>query len=100
VARFHSAAAANKAEAGFDALFRDGGLPEDMPETTVRETAILKLLKSAGLVPSTSEAARLIEQGGVRVNGEKVSDKNLTFKPGETLVVQVGKRKFARVRLA
>jgi tyrosyl-tRNA synthetase len=100
VARFHSAAAAEKAAEGFDAMFRDGELPENMPETTVSETAIVKLLKAAGLVPSTSEAARMIEQGGVRVNGEKVSDKNLSFKRGETLVVQVGKRKFARVRVA
>jgi tyrosyl-tRNA synthetase len=51
-------------------------------------------------VPSTSEAARMIEQGGVKINGEKVSDKNLSFKRGETLVIQVGKRKFARVRVA
>ena len=100
VTRFHSSAAAKKAEADFDAMFRDGEMPENMPETTVSETAIVKLLKAAGLVPSTSEAARMIEQGGVRVNGEKVSDKNLSFKRGETLVVQVGKRKFARVRVA
>jgi tyrosyl-tRNA synthetase len=99
VARFHSQAAADQAEAGFDAMFRDGELPQDMPETTLRETAILKILKGAGLVPSTNEATRMIEQGGVRVNGEKVSDKNLSFKPGDTLVLQVGKRKFARVRV-
>jgi len=100
VERFHSRAAAEKAETEFDARFRDGEMPQDMPETTVRETGILKILKSAGLVPSTNEATRMIEQGGVRVNGEKVSDKNLSFKRGETLVVQVGKRKFARVRIA
>ena len=100
VARFHSQAEAQKAAEGFDAMFRDGEMPENMPETTVSETAIVKLLKAAGLVPSTSEAARMIEQGGVRVNGEKVSDKNLSFRRGETLVVQVGKRKFARVRVA
>jgi tyrosyl-tRNA synthetase len=100
VARFHSESAAQQAEADFDAMFRDGALPQDMPEKTVSETAILKLLKQADLVPSTSEAARLIEQGGVKVNGEKVSDKNLAFQRGETLVIQVGKRKFARVRVA
>ena len=74
-------------------------LPQDMPEVTVSETALIKLLKQAGLVPSASEAARLIAQGGVKVNGEKVSDKNLVFRRGETLVIQVGKRKFARVTL-
>jgi tyrosyl-tRNA synthetase len=100
VTRFHSADAARKAQADFDAQFRDGELPADMPERTVNETAILKVLKQADLVPSTSEGARLIEQGGVRVNGERVSDKNLAFQRGDTLVIQVGKRKFARVRLA
>jgi tyrosyl-tRNA synthetase len=100
VARFHSAEAARDAEAEFDAMFRDGAMPADMPEKTVTETAIVKVLKQADLVPSTSEAARMIEQGGVKVNGEKVSDKGLAFRRGETLVIQVGKRKFARVRIA
>ena len=100
VARFHSAAAAKKSEEDFDAMFRDRELPQDMPEKTVSETAIVKVLKQAELVPSTNEATRMIEQGGVKVNGEKVSDKNLTLRRGETVVIQVGKRKFARVRLA
>jgi len=100
VTRFHSAAAAKQAGADFDAMFRDGEMPQDMPEKTVRETAIVKVLKQADLVPSTSEAARLIEQGGVKVNGERVSDRNLALRRGETVVIQVGKRKFARVRLA
>jgi tyrosyl-tRNA synthetase len=100
VARFHSAGAAQKAEAGFESMFRHGEVPQEMPEKTVSETAIVKVLKLADLVPSTSEAARMIEQGGVKVNGEKVSDKNLSLRRGETLVIQVGKRKFARVRIA
>ena len=100
VTRFHSATAAQKAEADFDAMFRDGEMPQDMPEKTVHETAIVKVLKQADLAPSTSEAARLIEQGGVKVNGEKVNDRNLALRRGETVVIQVGKRKFARVRLA
>jgi tyrosyl-tRNA synthetase len=100
VARFHGRPAADAAQQEFEQRFRHGVLPEDMPEKTVRETGIVKLLKEAGLVPSTNEAARMIEQGGVRVNGEKVSDKTLGFRSGETLVVQVGKRKFARVRIA
>jgi tyrosyl-tRNA synthetase len=81
-------------------MFRDGAMPADMPEKTVSETAIVKVLKQAELAPSASEAARLIEQGGVKVNGEKVSDKNLALRRGETVVIQVGKRKFARVRVA
>ena len=100
VARFHSAAAAKKSEEDFDAMFRDRELPQDMPEKTVSETAILKVLKQAELVPSTNEATRLIEQGGVKLNGEKVSDKNLMLRRGETVVIQVGKRKFARIRIA
>jgi tyrosyl-tRNA synthetase len=100
VARFHSTAAAGKAEEEFNAMFRDRELPQDMPEVTVSETALVKALKQADLVPSTSEAARMIEQGGVKINGEKVSDKNLALRRGETLVIQVGKRKFARVRVA
>ena len=100
VARFHSQAAAQKAEADFESMFRHGEMPQEMPEKTVSETAIVKVLKLADLVPSTSEAARMIEQGGVKVNGEKVSDKNLSLRRGETLVIQVGKRKFARVRIA
>jgi tyrosyl-tRNA synthetase len=99
VARFHSSAAATRAEEEFNAMFRDREMPQDMPEKTVNETAIVKVLKQADLVPSTSEAARMIEQGGVKINGEKVSDKNLSLRRGETLVIQVGKRKFARVRI-
>jgi tyrosyl-tRNA synthetase len=99
VARFHSKDQAERVEAEFEARFRRGELPQNITEKVVNETAIIKLLKQAGLVPSTNEAARMIEQGGVRVNGEKVSDRNLKFRRGETLVIQVGKRKFARVRI-
>jgi tyrosyl-tRNA synthetase len=99
VARFHSPGAATGAEEAFEARFRHGALPEDMAEKTVAETQILKVLKEAGLVPSANEAARMIDQGGVRVNGDKVEDRNLQFKRGETLVIQVGKRKFARVTI-
>jgi tyrosyl-tRNA synthetase len=62
--------------------------------------AIMKVLKESQLVSSTSEALRMIEQGGVRMNGEKVTDKNLAVRRGDTVVLQVGKRKFARVTLA
>jgi len=98
-ARFHSAAAADAAEADFR-LRAAGGVPEDIPEVALAGAplAIGALLKQAGLVPSTSEAMRMIEQGGVRIDGAPVSDKALKVAAG-TCVVQVGKRRFARVTL-
>lgn len=104
VARFHSETAANAAEEEFNARFRAGAAPSDMPEITVEASEgsiqIGQMLKAAGLVSSTSDANRNIEQGGVRINGEKVSDKKCKFATGETLTVQVGKRKWARVTIA
>jgi tyrosyl-tRNA synthetase len=101
VARFHGAQAAERAEADFDQRFREGVLPENIPEVTVKAPEggllITHLLKQAGLTPSTSEAQRMIEQGGVKVNGERVTDWSTRFKAGQTVVVQVGKRKFARI---
>src|SRR6185503_4832237 len=103
VARFHGAGAAAAAVADFDQRFREGALPENMPEVTVKapEGAILisHLLKQAGLTPSTSEAQRMIEQGGVRLDGERVTDKALKIPAGTTVVAQVGKRKFARIKV-
>ena len=102
-ARFHSKQAAEDAAAAFDARFRHGALPEDMPELTLAVPAgglpIAQLLRQAGLVASASEAARAVEQGGVRLDGERVTDRALRLAPGRTLVVQVGKRKLARIRL-
>jgi tyrosyl-tRNA synthetase len=99
-ARFHSAAAADAAEQDFVNRAK-GGIPDDVPEValTGAPLAVGNLLKQAGLVPSTSEAMRLVEQGGVRIDGAVVSDKGLKVEAG-TFVVQVGKRKFARVSLA
>ena len=101
VARFHGSQAAAKAEADFDQRFREGVLPESMPEVTVDAPEggllISHVLKQAGLTPSTSEAQRMIEQGGVKLDGERVSDKSLKLVPGTTIVAQVGKRKFARI---
>ena len=100
ITRFHSAKAAEDALATFEARFRDGAIPQDMPEVTIggAPVGILKLLREAGLVASGSEAQRNVEQGGVRVNGDRVEDKSLQL-PAGTYVVQVGKRKFARVKL-
>ena len=99
-ARFHSAAAADAAEADFDKRAR-GGVPDDLAQVALSGAplAIGALLKQANLAPSTSEAMRLIEGHGVRVDGAVVSDKGLKLAAG-TYVVQVGKRKFARVTLA
>lgn len=100
IARFHSAKAADDALASFEARFRDGAIPDDMPEVNIggAPVGILKVLREAGLVASGSEAQRNVEQGGVRVNGDRVEDKSLQL-PAGTYVVQVGKRKFARVNL-
>jgi tyrosyl-tRNA synthetase len=104
VARFHGAAAAAAAEQEFEQRFRHGALPEDMPEVTLQAPeeglAIVQLLKQGGLVPSTSEALRMIEQGGVKLDGARVDDKSLRVARGATVVAQVGKRKYARVTLA
>ena len=101
IARFHSAKEADAAEAEFNARFRGGAAPSDMPEVTVQaETAdgigILQMIKEAGLAPSNSEAGRNVSQGGVHLNGDKVSDKVLRLKAG-TYTLQVGKRKWAKV---
>lgn len=100
VDRFHGAGQGQKALETFEARFRDGAIPDEMPEITIAEPSIgiLKVLRQAGLVSSGSEAQRNVEQDGVRVDGQKVSDKGLTLGPG-TYVVQVGKRKFARVKV-
>jgi tyrosyl-tRNA synthetase len=98
-ARFHSAAAAEAAEQDFINRSQ-GGIPDDIPELTLSGApmGIGALLKAAGLAPSTTEAGRLIDGGGVRVDGAVVSDKGLKL-GGGTAVVQVGKRKFVRVTL-
>ncbi|HZZ93960.1 MAG TPA: tyrosine--tRNA ligase [Usitatibacter sp.] len=103
VTRYHDRRAAEAALEDFESRFRHGGVPEDLAEQVIEVTGadvpIVQVLKSAGVCPSTSEAYRMIEQGGVRVNGEKVSDKALKLCAGETYVLQVGKRKFAKVML-
>jgi tyrosyl-tRNA synthetase len=99
-ARFHSAAAADAAEQDFINRSQ-GGVPEDIPQVSLSGApmGIGALLKAAGLAPSTTEAGRLVDGGGVRVDSSVVSDKGLKLEAG-TYVVQVGKRKFAKVTLA
>lgn len=102
VARFHSQADAEKALEDFQTRSK-GGIPDDVPEVSVTiegdTIGIAQLLKLAGLVASTSEAFRSIEQGGIKLDGEKVSDKTLTLNKGVSVVAQVGKRKFANVTI-
>ena len=103
VGRFHCAADADQAKAQFIARFRQGAMPDEMPEVTLSTEngglVVTHILKQAGLVPSTSDAMRMIKQGAVRLDGEKIADKHLILATGTTVVCQVGKRKFARVIL-
>ena len=97
IARFHDEASADAAEQEFINRFQKGAIPDEMPEFTFEgEMGLASLLKEAGLVPSTSEAIRAAQQGGVKIDGEKVEDVKQTAQKG-TFVYQVGKRKFARV---
>jgi tyrosyl-tRNA synthetase len=100
VTRFHSKQAAEDALADFNNRAK-GGIPDDIPEVSLSGAplGIGQLLKQANLCASTSEALRMVEQGGVRIDGDTVGDKGLKVEAG-TFVLQVGKRKFARVTLA
>jgi tyrosyl-tRNA synthetase len=100
VERFHSHDAADQALRDFEARFQRGAMPENMPEVFLAAGPVAGVLKAAGLAASTSEALRMIDAGGVRLNGEKVSDKGLVLSAGTVVVLQVGKRKFARVNVA
>ena len=104
VARFHGEAAAQAALADFEARFQKGAIPDEMPEFSLpaegEGISITHALKETQLCPSTSQAMRDIQAGAVKINGEKVGDKALVIAKGETVVLQVGKRKFARVTIA
>jgi len=99
--RFHSRQAAEAALVEFEARFRQGVLPDDMPEVNVSapggSIVVPQLLKQAGLVEGTSEAMRMIQQGAVKLDGERVNDKAAVVKSGTVVVAQVGKRKYARI---
>jgi len=105
ITRFHGEQAAVDALADWDIRFRQRGTPEEMPEVILTPTigavglALPKVLKQSGLTSSTSEAIRLIKQGGVRIDGEKASDPELQIAAGQTHVFQVGRRKFMRIRV-
>ena len=103
ITRFHNAQAAEKALVDFEARFQRNAIPDEMLEVTLNVLAegiaIANILKEAGLTESTSEAIRMIKQGGVKIEGEKVADPKLMIMPGTRQVYQVGKRKFARIAL-
>lgn len=104
IARFHDEAAAASAEQNFINRFQKGAMPDDIPEMTLAAGAeglpLANLLKEAGLVGSTSDAMRMVKQGAVKIDGEKVEDAKQTFAAGTTAIFQVGKRKFAKVTLS
>ncbi len=103
VARFHDRAAARRAHEAFVAQFQRGALPENVPEITLQasdgELPIANVLKDAGLVSSTSEGIRMIQQGAVRIDDARIEDRNLKLKSGTTVLCRVGKRRFARVSI-
>ena len=103
VERFHGKAAADLAAQDFNARFRDRALPTDIPELSLKAPpgglVSTQVLKQAGMVSSSSEADRLIAQGGVKVNGERLSDRKMVFAAGQTYLVQVGKLKISRIRI-
>lgn len=103
VARFHGLKSSVDALADFEARFRQGAIPDDIPDLLLDSLSgvlgIAQVLKQSGLTSSTSEALRMIEQGGVKVDGAKIQDKNLSFSTRDVFVLQVGKRKFARIEI-
>lgn len=105
ITRFHDAGQADAAEAEFNARFRGGAAPSDIASVTVQAgedgaIGVARMIKEAGLAPSMSEANRNIAQGGVRINGERVTDKGLKIARGDVVTVQVGKRRWAKVTVA
>jgi len=103
IERFHDANAAVAARENFVARFKDGAMPADMPEVDLDAPdgvmGIANVLKNAGLTGSTSDAMRMIKQGAVRIDGEKISDTRLQVEAGSERIYQVGKRKFAKIRI-
>jgi len=103
ITRFHDAKSAQKAQQDFIDRFAKGVIPDDIPEASITLEGpiigVAAMLKQAGLTSSTSESFRMIKQGAVKLDGEKVEDKGLMIDKGQVVVAQVGKRKFARISL-
>ncbi|MEK7708144.1 MAG: RNA-binding S4 domain-containing protein, partial [Pseudomonadota bacterium] len=100
VTRFHSQRDAVEALTDFESRFKHGALPDEIPEKIIQtqenEMPLVQILKLTGLTASTSEALRMIDQGAVKLNGEKVENKSTKIMRGESVVIQVGKRKFVK----
>jgi tyrosyl-tRNA synthetase len=100
VERFHGKSAAEAAAEDFNARFRDRALPTDIPERSLKGPMVsTQVLKTVGMASSSSEAERLIAQGGVKVNGQRLEDRKMVFATGETYLVQVGKLKILRIKV-
>jgi tyrosyl-tRNA synthetase len=104
VTRFHSKQDAEDALTDFETRFKHGALPDDMPQMSIQAEngvglPLVQILKQSGLTASTSEAIRMIKQGGVKLDGEKVENKSIKIMSGETIILQVGKRKFAKISI-
>lgn len=99
VERFHNRDAAIQARENFIAQFQKGGIPEDILEIQVHAGSIANIIKTAGLTQSTSEALRMIDQGAVKIDGERVNERNLVLEKGKTVILQVGKRRFAKIEI-
>jgi tyrosyl-tRNA synthetase len=103
ITRFHDAKAAEAAQADFINRFSKNAIPDDMPEVEIKVEAeglpLANVIKEAGLVSSTSDAHRMVKQGAVKIDGERVEDSKQKLKAGFSAVMQVGKRKFARISL-
>lgn len=103
VNRFHDASAANDAEQTFEQRFKQGQLPTDLAEIVLdaeSNFSLPQIIKQVGLTGSTSDAMRMIKQGAVKIDGQKVSDLKLSYPHGESHIIQVGKRKFAKVKIS
>ncbi len=97
---YHSKEAAVKAEEEFDKIFVKKGIPDEMPEMELdhsEEITLLDLIMKAEFAPSRGEARRLITQGGVSIDGEKITDAKYSFSPEKDFILKVGKRKFMKV---
>lgn len=103
VARFHSTDAATKAASEFDKVFKSKGIPENIEEKIItinsQDIGVIDLLKNSSLTPSTSEARRLIQQGGISIDGNKVSDINQKLSANKDYLIQIGKRRFTKVTI-
>jgi tyrosyl-tRNA synthetase len=97
VARFHNAESANNAQREFEQQFSKGMIPEDIECKSVTSLSLIHLLKEAGLTKSTSESLRMIKQGAVKIDGERVEMPDHTIQPGSEFVIQLGKRRFIKI---